>query len=415
MKLNSVKLNAFRGISNVEIPLDGRITVIVGANGIGKTSVLDAISLLLTGLRNIWTSGETGRRIRVPSVNASDIEYTKKNYKIQAVVSAPSDNGDAKDEVFCLTSDDRENARACQKLISKIPWDENPLFVYYRQNRGFHDEETSGDANLPTPDEIRMQSLAPRLRAIPDLSKWWDIRDAQEARMHRDTRPGYRDPQLQAVRSLITEMNEFTGVSFEAALESPGLYLHKPNGAVVHVDKLSSGEKVYLILLADLARRLQMVEPGKKLGSISGIVLIDEIELNLHPRWQREIISQLARIFRRCQFIVTTHSPQVLGEVKGENIRILAKNDQLEIQCHEYTQGAYGRDSNELLLKVLGVSERDPRIKDEFITLEEHISKGELIEAKALLDALESKLEGRPVELEIAKQRLRRRLEQIEK
>ncbi|WP_309143275.1 AAA family ATPase [Nostoc sp. CHAB 5836] len=100
-------------------------------------------------------------------------------------------------------------------------------------------------------------------------------------------------------------------------------------GEELIVNQLSDGEKCLLAMVGDLARRLAIANPSlpDPLQG-SGVVLIDEIELHLHPKWQREIIPALTRTFPNCQFIVTTHSPQVISQVKPEGIYILEKTDE---------------------------------------------------------------------------------------
>ena len=216
-------------------------------------------------------------------------------------------------------------------------------------------------------------------------------------------------PNLQAVRQLIEAMDEFEAIGFDATGAHPGLYVTKPGRNDIHIDQLSSGERVYLILLADLARRLQLTQPDMSLDEIPGVVLIDEVELNLHPRWQRRIIPTLTRTFKRCQFIVTTHSPQVLGEVRMENIRILSRNREGGIVYSECGTGAHGRDSNEILIGILGASERDAELKSQLQRLERLTSKNATADAWELIGSLRKEIEGNSVELDIAEQRLRRR------
>ena len=115
------------------------------------------------------------------------------------------------------------------------------------------------------------------MQAIGDLEKWWDRRDAQEARLVRDANREYRDPQLEAIRRLIAKIEGFSGISFSSTSSPPGLHFVKNDGTSVHVGNLSGGERSYIILLADLARRLQVFVPDKLLDEIPAIVLIDEI------------------------------------------------------------------------------------------------------------------------------------------
>lgn len=143
----------------------------------------------------------------------------------------------------------------------------------------------------------------------------------------------------------------------------------------------------------------------------AGIVLIDEVELHLHPRWQRKFIPWLLETFPNCQFVVTTHSPQVLGEVEADAIRVLRASDDGSVEG--WTPDATkGRDSNYILLHVLGGAERDEGLKGELEALDEAIAAGRLDDARQALTDLRGKIEGSPPELTIAQARLERRQRQ---
>ena len=414
MIIKSVVLQDFRGISTLDLPIDEKLTVIVGGNGVGKTSVLDAISHLLLGLRHLWISNTDNlRTLQWPSVEESDIALKKPDCSIRASVTAGNESDNLLTTSLKLGSDLKENFSAVHKLKpnppTRLPPPEHPLFAYYRQDRGFSSKQSQRRDIIASDEIVRQQSLSKDLCAIPYLSTWWDKMDAQEARRHRDSEPGYRDLQLEAVRKLVKEMEEFEGISYEATQAHPGLYLHKLANQKIHVDQLSSGERVYLILLADLARRLQIIQPDALLSDIPGVILIDEIELNLHPKWQRKIIPTLTKVFSRCQFIVTTHSPQVLGGVNGENIRVLSRNQNHEVELQRCGAETFGRDSNEILIKILGASERDEDTKSKLEKLELLISNGELEQARELFKNIKSNMGSNMIELDIAEQRLRRR------
>ena len=414
MKLKSIKLEDFRGIPSLHIPFDENLTVIVGDNGIGKTSVLDALCFSLLALRTYWPLDKV-QQYHIPEIKASDIAVTKPDCMIQVEASLSSEISDEKLLQLSLGGDRNNNVKALRNILpnsesqirrrSSYP---QPLFLYYRQNRGFAMGRNRTSVELRSEENIRAQSLEIDLRAIQDLSAWWDKLDAQEARYCRDVNENFRDPQLQAIRSLIEEMEEFSSISYDATSNWPGLYLEKTDGPKIHIDFLSSGERVYLILLADLARRLQIIQPKAGLSEICAIVLIDEVELNLHPHWQRRILCTLTEIFRKCQFIVTTHSPQVLGEIKHGKIIRMRKDDQAHISCDSIV-GTYGRDSNEILLNVLGSPERDHYVKAQLEKIDGLINRNDLNEARSLVDKLRSEMGGRPVDLEIAERRLVRR------
>ena len=124
------------------------------------------------------------------------------------------------------------------------------------------------------------------------------------------------------------------------------------NGKKINLSRLSSGEKSILLLVADITRRLVQVRdnPNKNILETRGFVLIDEIETHLHPNWQRKILPALTKTFPNIQFIVTTHSPQVVSSLDKESVFIL--EDFKLVQNTPYTKG---RDANSILSEVFGV------------------------------------------------------------
>ena len=121
--------------------------------------------------------------------------------------------------------------------------------------------------------------------------------------------------------------------------------IFEKSGIELSVSQISHGERLIIAMVADLIMRLSIAYPlmDDPLYGI-GIVLIDEIEQHLHPKWQRTIIPKLIETFPNIQFIVTTHSPQVLSNVPRENVFIL--NDFKLEKSKPHTEG---RDSNAIL------------------------------------------------------------------
>jgi predicted ATP-binding protein involved in virulence len=101
--------------------------------------------------------------------------------------------------------------------------------------------------------------------------------------------------------------------------------------------------------------RLNSFMGEKAVRETKGIVLIDEVDQHLHPGWQQRILTALRRAFPRVQFIVTTHSPEVLSTVKSEQIRIFENG-----KCYGAPAGALGAESSRLLQTVLDTSLRPP-------------------------------------------------------
>jgi hypothetical protein len=155
------------------------------------------------------------------------------------------------------------------------------------------------------------------------------------------------------------------------------------------VEQLSDGEKCTLALIGDLARRLSLANPSQKNPlQGDGVVLIDEIELHMHPAWQREILSKLEKTFPNIQFIITTHSPQVLGEV-GDNFTLfslaIVKG---ELEFTE-TGPLIGWDSNYILEDFMGASRINLQTKELIASMYSDYQKGNYDSAKGKAKYLE--------------------------
>ncbi len=125
----------------------------------------------------------------------------------------------------------------------------------------------------------------------------------------------------------------------------------------IEVAQLSDGERGTLALVLDLTRRLAQANPEMTdpAAEAEAVVLIDEIDLHLHPKWQRQIVRNLRAAFPHCQFIATTHSPQVIGEVEHDRIQIIADG-----QVYSPTH-SYGVDSSRVLEEIM---DADPRAQE---------------------------------------------------
>lgn len=201
------------------------------------------------------------------------------------------------------------------------------------------------------------------------------------------------------------EIDSIKDINYFSTANPPGLYFTKEDDTQVHLSRISSGERSYIILLADLARRLQLNAPRLSLQEISAIVLIDEIELNLHPTWQSEIIPLLRRAFPACQFIVTTHSPQVLSALENHHVRALerGKYGYINVSTPINTKG---RTSNYLLEGVMGAAERFPEVDEAIRDFNNAIDNHDIHRAEVLLNVIKSKVDGMPPELVVFNKRL---------
>lgn len=181
-------------------------------------------------------------------------------------------------------------------------------------------------------------------------------------------------------------------------------------GEELSINQLSDGEKTTLAMVGDIARRLSILNPERPVEEVmhgTGVVLIDEIELHLHPQWQREILPKLAKTFPNCQFIVTTHSPQVLSHVEAESVWLLQRGADGKITA-ENPERSFGLDSNRVLVELLGVPERPQEAKDRISKVFGLVEAGDFVKAKAEIESAKS-LIGDLRELDAALALMRRK------
>ncbi len=169
-------------------------------------------------------------------------------------------------------------------------------------------------------------------------------------------------------------------------------------GVTLRLDQLSDGEKNIIALVGDIARRLSIANSyAKNPLNGAGIIIIDEIDLHLHPSWQRMIIPRLTTVFPNCQFIVSTHSPQILGHIKPENIFLL-KYSKSGISYSKPIQ-SYGMNTDRLLEDLMNVDARSKDIKEELQKLFETIQDNNLEIAKEKIKELQILMNGNIAEL----------------
>ena len=154
------------------------------------------------------------------------------------------------------------------------------------------------------------------------------------------------------------------------------------------MDEMSDGYKNTLSMIGDIAYRMAVLNPmfgDKVLEETTGVVVIDEIDLHLHPQWQQTIISDLNTIFPKIQFIVSSHAPAVINSVAREQIRIL-DNGEIYMPAAQ----TYGRDANSILREVMKVSERPIDIKQRMNLFYSYMDDNNYKEADNVLTEIEA-------------------------
>jgi predicted ATP-binding protein involved in virulence len=189
---------------------------------------------------------------------------------------------------------------------------------------------------------------------------------------------------LEVLRSAITRFLP-TYANLRPGDDNSSRLVINQGGITLDVSQLSDGERGILALVLDLARRLSQVNPSlaDPLAEGDAVVLIDEIDLHLHPKWQRQIVRNLTAAFPRCQFVATTHSPQIIGEVEHDRIQIIA-NGQVYSPAH-----TLGVDSSRVLEEVMDTPSRNADLTSRLTEVSREIGAQKFDRARMLLVKLE--------------------------
>lgn len=198
------------------------------------------------------------------------------------------------------------------------------------------------------------------------------------------------DSQLEIVRNALQKfLPEFTNFSIR---RSPLRMEVKKGGQTLTVNQLSDGEKCLIALVGDLARRMAVANTMRQDPlEGDGIVLIDEVDLHLHPRWQRTVILKLTEVFPNCQFIISTHSPHVINHVHPENLFLLDRTADGIMATHPLK--SYGNNVDRILEDLMGLeTTRTDDVFQELRDIYDLISQSLLTEATNKIATLKQKI-----------------------
>lgn len=405
MHIHKLKLERFRGAQRLSLELHERCNVFVGINGAGKSSILDATAILLSWMVNrIKQAGASGRPIAEKDIRNGEpwanlnITCSENGQswdwnlvKVRKGYKKPKDTSST---LTALTKVAQER----QSQISENKGQVNlPLFAYYPVNR----------AVLDIPLRIRGKHRFDLFSAYDEsltsganfrtFFEWFREREdlENENRRYIDeiVKPeGFQfpDSQLEAVRNALGQfLPEFTNLTVR---RNPLRMEVEKNDQRLTVDQLSDGEKCLMAMVGDLARRMAIANPLRSNPlEGDGIILIDEVDLHLHPIWQRMVVPKLAEVFPNCQFLISTHSPHIVTHVQPENLFLLSMaTGELEVLR---PSDSYGKTVERVLEDLMGLKTTRPNaVKDALKNIYELIDSGHLERAKDSIGKLEEQI-----------------------
>lgn len=373
MKIKHLVIENFRAIKYLDLDCTNGANVFIGDNGVGKSTVLDAIAILFSWLNARFSSPKgRGRNIRKEDIrNGSEycflsVETVHKGMDTHWSLFkgiAPHHQIDRYTDLSSLDS-----------LVSYIREsfeDERYLFTFYGVNR---------NVSAITLNK-RIYGLKEGKRDVvrsnfsntswKQFFNWYYERENEENRMKARFNAQYHDESLDAIRDCLSEVfPDYRNLRIE---DRPTRFMIEKDGQQINFERLSDGEKCYITLVLDIARRLSQQNDGSK-SILDGeqLIMIDEVDLHLHPSWQLSVVSNLQRKFPNCQFFVTSHSSLVLSSL-GENSQLVVLRNGRRVELSDIP---YGDNGDYILKRFFGLeSVRNPEVQSEIDSISAELGK----------------------------------------
>lgn len=468
IRINEITLDNFRAFNDFKLNLPNEnLTVIIGNNGAGKTTILDSISMSMSWLHNrINKNGGNGDLIGnldiKLGVNAAYSSIVSK-FKLNKSVSFDMElampvkgSGAKKNNIIAGVTKIGNFYKKSNEIYNEFNF---PLLAYYTVDRsnavsrkdvdtydetsdiseldkfdGYHNslngkadfqsffrwykrlddisirrKNSRSTSNKDEDFKKQLASMAEHDESAKALLRTLIDKERSEAKKIDDDTKTF---DVEKIKRLINDVISYFMKGYgnlEIQVEPYlGITVEK-NNEKLNVLQLSQGEKSLLALVVDIARRLIILNPSLENPlDGSGIVLIDEYDMHIHPAWQRILISGLPKAFKNCQFIITTHSPQMLGEVKHTQIVILESDKDNNISYSQPEQ-SYGLTSNQILKYMMTPqgSEnniiRNKDVEDKINYIHKLIDDKNFDCANEMIEQLEEEINGTLPELTSAK------------
>lgn len=382
IRLNELEFQNFRCISSGKITFNKDVTVLVADNGIGKTTVLDAASVVLAQFVDELTNAKQSPGLVQADVRLASTDGAPQSPRTPTALSAIGDLAGRRVEWTARRKQFEQTPRRSPKDVAGIVAVTNemkaalsstedsergialPIVAYYRSNR------FALNTFFGTAERRRIGSLEDRLSGyriyLEPLSdslhfnKWYRklVLDVKNSPVTGASRPDSSLKQLAAVNEAVEHILAPTGwqhIDWDERQQS--ITAEHTTFGTLPLAVLSSGIRTTIAVAADIAHRCARLNPslGEDIARLTpGVVLIDEIDLHLHPAWQQLIVDLLCSAFPSVQFILSTHSPQVLSTIDSSAIRVIKLRDG-SAQMEPPPLQTRGVESADILARVMDV------------------------------------------------------------
>jgi predicted ATP-binding protein involved in virulence len=385
MLIKELHIQNFRRFEDLTVAFEEDLTVLVARNGQGKSSILDAIRVLIGpfvgafdyGVSNGFDPLDCRRSVSPDSdrvkehwpiraegnIVLRDLPVTGLKYK--EIKVARELGGVKRKTTIKEAADLIEQGRNYQSCIHSgltESWFILPVVAHYGPGRLWKlHKDTTGKKVLTLNRSYGYQDCLSTASNFKQAQEWLGRATLAKFQQIERGEPDEWGRRINSIQSAVDAALEAEGWSgFQYSYDFEELSMFHPEHGRLPVRAMSSGVQAVVSLIVDLAfrcLRLNSVHAEDALSISYGMVMIDEIEQHLHPGWQQRILPSIRKIFPNIQFIVATHSSEVLSTVESHQIRILRDN-----KCYAAPPGALGAESQRLLQDVLGLKDARPPI-----------------------------------------------------
>lgn len=401
MKLSALRLKNYRCFADLNIELHPQLTVIVAENGQGKTTILDAIRIGVWPFINSFdlarssTFNDPSNSISVDDVRI--IPYLSGGTMTRLLPTEIELSGDwgmgnnkhwlrsrEKEDRKTKTLDD-ENAKLMKQWATAVQKQlhndspnllDLPMMGYYGTGRLWAQKQLRESEKMSAAEgaDLAIRTFAYRNCMDPASSykhfrEWfiwaWQSRSNMRERAYVTPEElNNADNRIKVIQRVVDVfLKETTGWhTLEYSVEDQGsIILNHDTQGRIRVDYMSDGIRSMLAMVGDIAYRCVKLNPHLGINAAvetNGVVLVDEVDMHLHPGWQQLVLGQLTRAFPNIQFIVTTHSPQVLTTVDKQCIRVLSQSTEDGVLTSHIVTPALqtkGVASADLLAIIMGI------------------------------------------------------------
>ncbi len=455
MKIDKLELKNFRAFKHFKCQFGTGVNVLVGLNGFGKTSILDAIAIgygqFAGGFETSKDRGILNSDIRISkltvgvgeldagdSFSGAEKFTMERQFPVEVQVTVhegddchfPSNWSRSRNTLKGRTTQVKELKIVAKDLQKSVQNNEKavlPLLSYYGTGRLWKEKRLTEKKNPAHQINSRLDGyydcLDPestyaafaqwlRVETIADYERKMQIIEEhglEGAVVHGST---IRGKLLKAITNAVNTVlapSGWSNIRYSATTKEV-IATHKEQGDVP-VSYLSDGVRNMLGMVADIAYRAVRLNPHLVENAVkktSGIVLIDEVDMHLHPQWQQLVLKNLTQAFPNIQFIVTTHSPLIISEMKPTQVHLIKQTEDAHYTTENPGQ-SYGLTSNDILNEVM----RDPssatqisrnsEVENALEEIHQLISAKEYESASVKIEELEEQLQGETPELVSAK------------